>query len=262
MAKKILDPRANATKGVYEKFLRDKAAGKNTWGATQTPANTKFGSGANVGSSFYSPGGMKFGTDAYTPAMSTSQYVDAQAQGKANQPGLGDVDLAEVQRRIDAQNANAGANVTSSFYSPSGIKYGVDTPLPTMDEYAAGQAQAQANKAASAGPRDEWGRPLDYLPTDPDALAYLQGLDTQFGAAAGNTPAQKEMAIAEASLDAGLITQGAFDALVAQAGSGLGQMNINDQSVFEWDPTGTFIQTVGEGGLGAPPGGPPPGGGG
>ena len=26
MAKKILDPRANATKGVYEKFLRDKAA--------------------------------------------------------------------------------------------------------------------------------------------------------------------------------------------------------------------------------------------
>jgi hypothetical protein len=44
--------------------------------------------------------------------------------------------------------ASVGADVTSSFYSPGGKKYGIDSPLPTMEEYAEAQAEAQANKAA------------------------------------------------------------------------------------------------------------------
>ena len=225
MAKKILDPRANATKGVYEKFLRDKAAKNNT---------------ANVGSSFYSPGGMKFGTDAYTPTMSTSQYVAGQAQGKANQPGLGDVDWGEVQRRIDAQNANAGANVTGSFYSPGGMKYGVDTPLPTMGEYAAGQAQAQANKVASRNP---W---LDKL--------------ASFGAE--GDPAAEEARIAFAE-NLEIIDPLAAAKLREQVAlNGIG--NVNDPNVFQWNKgVGAAGNQIGLVPAGTPPpaGGPPPPGG-
>ena len=124
------------------------------------------------------------GTLPNTLASADRAMMNSAAAGAAG--GLGAVDWAEVQKRIDAAAsadkkfmpqlpsstgstassydlsapnnqglfgyqapvASVGADVTSSFYSPGGKKYGIDSPLPTMEEYAEAQAEAQANKAA------------------------------------------------------------------------------------------------------------------
>jgi len=117
--------------------------------------------------------------------------------------------------------------------------YGLPTAeQDAFDAFIAGVTPASA-PAAPAPLVDEWDRPLNYLPKDPNALKYLQGLETQYGAPAGNTPAQKEAAIAQAALDAGMLSPGAFNALTAQAAGGTSPMNINDAATFGYGPEST-----------------------
>jgi len=138
-----------------------------------------------------------------TPMGADRAMMNSAAAGAAG--GLGAVDWSEVQKRIDAAasadrkfmpqapsstgstasslNTSApnnqglfgyqapvpsvGADVTSSFYSPGGKKYGIDSPLPTMEEYAEAQAEAQANKAAYE---------QTFKPTDPLGVDFDMGM--------------------------------------------------------------------------------------
>ena len=169
---KVVRPTANTT---ADRNMMNQARRPTTTGAgTPTGADR-----AMMNSAYRTPT-----TGSGIPTGADRAMMNSAAAGAAG--GLGAVDWAEVQRRIDAAAsadkkfmpqlpsstgstasslnmsapnntnlfgyqapvASVGADVTSSFYSPGGKKYGIDSPLPTMEEYAEAQAEAQANKAA------------------------------------------------------------------------------------------------------------------
>ena len=169
---KIVRPTANTT---ADRNMMNQARRPTTTGAgTPTGADR-----AMMNSAYRTPT-----TGSGIPTGADRAMMNSAAAGAAG--GLGAVDWAEVQKRMNAAAsadkkfmpqlpsstgstasslnmsapnntnlfgyqapvASVGADVTSSFYSPGGKKYGIDSPLPTMEEYAEAQAEAQANKAA------------------------------------------------------------------------------------------------------------------
>ena len=105
-----------------------------------------------------------------------SQRLDALrktiASDEKYKTAAGASELAEILKSPQfAPAAPAGADVTSSFYSPSGIRYGMDpgsSLIPTTAQYVAGQEEAKANRDAY----------IESQRVDQDAVdAYLRKLE-------------------------------------------------------------------------------------
>ena len=209
MAKKILDPRANATKGVYEKHVRDQLVKK----AQPAPQYSDL---LNRNPGQYNQSDLL--------NRNPGQYNVMPLSSPANRPGLGDVDWGEVQRRIDAQSGIT--DNTPSMWGPN----------PQMPKGGTPQFDNMISGAEKQfGPM---GGGIPYNPPYPDPPVvttappnpWLEKL-ASFGAE--GDPAAEEARIAFAE-NLEIIDPLAAAKLREQVAlNGIG--NVNDPNVFQWN---------------------------